>query len=221
MPKLLNLALTEVRDIDWTPKTTMPMLKKRVALMLAALRERSAARGLMVWPNNFSLAFSVAGLHGRTRRQAFVRLGEPEIQLPYGLELRTVSEHAELGSLRRPSSRLGASRTGLARRNADPDESRAAVKDPERRKGTRAQVMGLQTYGVSSGSRERTDHPANRARLLTGAQWWIVGFTAVHERLRKEGYVGDFVRRFLHGSAIRADLNRLCKQARREQSAED
>jgi hypothetical protein len=36
----LRLALEQVREIVWTPKITMPMLRKRVALVLAAMKGR-------------------------------------------------------------------------------------------------------------------------------------------------------------------------------------
>jgi hypothetical protein len=34
--------LRQIRDIVWTPKITMPMLRRRVALVLAAVRARKA-----------------------------------------------------------------------------------------------------------------------------------------------------------------------------------
>ena len=36
----LRLALQEIRDIVWEPKTTFPAVKRRVARVLAAVRER-------------------------------------------------------------------------------------------------------------------------------------------------------------------------------------
>jgi hypothetical protein len=36
----LRLALQEIRDTVWTPKISMPMLRKRVALVLLAVHNR-------------------------------------------------------------------------------------------------------------------------------------------------------------------------------------
>jgi hypothetical protein len=40
----LRLALQEIRDIVWEPKTTFPAVKRRVAKVLAAMRERGAEK---------------------------------------------------------------------------------------------------------------------------------------------------------------------------------